>query len=62
MSTVNVPPMPKIMEGSRGILKNIAEVFVLFLWGFQLVLKHSVLAALALNGVDACHVEVSQDL
>ena len=47
-------PMPKTMEGSRGILKNIAEVFVLFLWGFQLVLKRSVLAALVLNRVDAC--------
>ena len=54
MSIVDVSPMPKTMEGSRGILKNIAEVFVLFLWGFQLVLKRSVLAALVLNRVDAC--------
>ena len=40
------------VESSRGVLKNGAEVFVLFLRSAQLVLRSSVLTVLELDEVD----------
>ena len=40
------------MEGNGGFLENVAEVFVLFFCGVQLVLRSGVLLVLDLNEVD----------
>ena len=56
-----VPPTPKRtpsissddVESNRGSLENVAEVFVLFLCGVQLVLRSGVLTVLDLDKVDA---------
>ena len=40
------------VESNRGSLENVAEVFVLFLCGVQLVLRSGVLTVLDLNKVD----------
>ena len=48
-----VPPTPKrMMESNGGSLENVAEVFVLFLCGVQLVLRSGVLTILDLDEVD----------
>ena len=41
------------MESNGGSLENVAEIFVLFLCGVQLVLRSSVLTVLDLDEVDA---------
>ena len=50
-----MPPTPKKddVESSGGSLENVAEVFVLFLCGVQLVLRSGVLTVLDLDEVDA---------
>ena len=40
------------MESNRGSLENVAQVFVLFLCGVQLVLRSGVLTVLDLDKVD----------
>ena len=40
------------MESNGGSLENVAEIFVLFLCGVQLVLRSGVLTVLDLNKVD----------
>ena len=40
------------VESNRGSLENVAEVFVLFLCGVQLVLRFNVLTILDLDEVD----------
>ena len=40
------------LEGNGGSLENVAEIFVLFLCGVQLVLRSGVLTILDLNKVD----------
>ena len=40
------------MESNRGSLENVAEIFVLFFCGFQLVLRSCVLTILDLDEVD----------
>ena len=49
-----MPPTPKKddVESSGGSLENVAEVFVLFLCGVQLVLRSGVLTVLDLDEVD----------
>ena len=49
-----VPPTPKKddVESNGGSLKNVAEIFVMFLCGVQLVLGSGVLTVLDLNKVD----------
>ena len=49
-----VPPTPKRMmwRVNRGSLENVAEIFVLFLYGVQLVLRSNVFTILDLDKVD----------
>ena len=48
-----VPPTPKrMMESNGGSLENVAEIFVLFLCGVQLVLRSGVFTILDLDEVD----------